>query len=462
MPGSDLTPEDRRLVDGLLVPWEEAVARGETPRPETICPARPDLWEALVARAAQLESMAFLDGDDGPSINPGDRLAARYRLIEPIGSGGHAEVWRAHDETLNRDVAVKLIAAGPLTASHGLINEGRRLAGFSHRYIVNVFDAGLEGGIAFMVQEFITGETLAVRIEVDPPAEPRLVEWISQVAEALQAAHDHAGGIIHRDVKPANILIDGHGKALLADFGIAMPISKAGGGTSVGTLPYKSPEQLDDRPLDRRSDVFSLGLVLYESLTGTLPYSAIDPDTIRREMRQPLATRIARLPTPRPLPRRFLPLLERTLAVHPDARPRDAIAFRDELAKAVASDRAPAGPRPTGRGRRLAIAATLAAIAATLVAIVILALGRQRVRHAQREFEAENHRQMEDVQREVGRVMDVFKEVKGKISDVRRLDREIIEQTRQRDPFRTDRAPPVGDLIPPPPRPVRESDHEPE
>lgn len=453
---ADLSPEDRSLVDSLLGPWEEAVARGEKPRPETICPDRPDLWEAVVARAAQLELMAFLDGQDEAPVAPGDVLIGRYRLIELIAAGGHAEVWRAHDDKLGRDVAVKLMAFSPLASPKQLIHEGRRLAGFSHRHIVNVFDADVDGEIAFMVQELVTGDTLAQRIEVGPPAETQVLEWISQVAEALQAAHTHPEGIIHRDVKPANILIDGHGKALLADFGIALSIGRATGGTSVGTLPYKSPEQLDDQPLDRRSDVFSLGLVLYESLTGGLPYSAYDRDTVREEMREPLARRIARLPVPRPLPPRYLPLLERTLAVHPDARPRDAHAFCEELARAATATATP------GRARRLAIAATLAAIAATIIAIVVTSIGRERVRHAQREFEAENRRQMEDVQREVGRVMDVFKEVKGKISDVRRLDREIIEQTRQRDPFRTDRVPPVGDLIPPPPRPDRESYREPE
>jgi hypothetical protein len=262
-------------------------------------------------------------------------------------------------------------------------------------------------------------------------------------------------------VKPANILIDGHGNALLADFGIALPIGEAASGTSAGTLPYKSPEQLDGRPLDGRSDVFSLALVLYEVLTGTLPYSAHDADTIRREMREPLAHRIARLPASRPLPARFLPLLERALAFHPDARPHDARGFREELALAAAGSRSP------GRGRRLAIAATLAAIAATLVAIVVEAVNTERARRSeleqrdreqkqvvrqeqdQREFEGENRRQMEDVQRDVDRAMGLFNEVQGKISGVRQLERAIIEQTRQRDPFRRDREPAAGEITAP-------------
>ena len=443
MPTPDLSPDDRRLVDSLLGRWEEAVARGETPRPETICPDRPDLWQALVARAAQLESMAFLDGEERPVVSPGQRLNGRFRLIEPLAAGGHAEVWRAHDENLRRDVAVKLISIGPLAAPHLLIDEGLRLASLDHPHIVRVLDAGIEDGIAFLVQALVTGETLAERIASGPLPEKRILAWISEVAEALEAAHDLPAGMIHRDVKPANILIDGHGNALLADFGIALPIGEAASGTSAGTLPYKSPEQLDGRPLDRRSDVFSLALVLYEVLTGTLPYSAHDADTIRREMREPLAHRIARLPATRSLPDRFLPLLERALAVHPDARPRHARAFREELALAAAGSRSP------GRGRRLAIAATLAAIAATLVAIGVTTIVRERVRRQQREFDAANRKQMEAVQRDVDRAMGLFNEVQGKISGVRQLERAIIEQTRQRDPFRRDREPAAGEITAP-------------
>jgi hypothetical protein len=470
MPTPDLSPDDRRLVDSLLCRWEEAVARGETPRPETICPDRPDLWQAFVARAAQLESMAFLDGEERPVVSPGQRLNGRFRLIEPLAAGGHAEVWRAADETLPQDVAVKLIPIGPLAAPKRLIEEGWRLASLKHPHIVRVLDVGIEDGIAFLVQDLVTGETLAERIASGPLPEERILAWISGVAKALQSAHDQPAGIIHRDVKPANILIDGHGNALLADFGIALPIGEAASGTSAGTLPYKSPEQLDGRPLDRRSDVFSLALVLYEALTGTLPYSAHDADTIRREMREPLAHRIARLPASRPLPARFLPLLERALAVHPDARPRHARAFCEELALAAA------GSRPSGRGRRLAIAATLAAIAATLVAIVVEAVNTERARRSeleqrdreqkqvvrqeqdQREFEGENRRQMEDVQRDVDRAMGLFNEVQGKISGVRQMDRAIIEQTRQRDPFRRDREAAAGEITAPPqPRPDDES-----
>jgi hypothetical protein len=446
MTSADLSPEDRSLIDSLLGAWQEAVARGEEPRPETICPDRPDLWEAVVARAAQLASMAFLDGQHEDPVAPGDRLAGRYRLIEAIAAGGHADVWRARDERLLRDVAVKLISLGPLAVPGRLIDEGLRLASLSHPYIVRVFDAGLEGEIAFMVQELVTGDTLANRIAISPPAENEVLAWISQVAEALQAAHDHPAGIIHRDVKPTNILIDGHGKALLADFGIALPIGSAAVGTSVGTLPYKSPEQLDNQPLDRRSDVFSLGLVLYESLTGALPYSAFEPDTIRREMREPLAARIARLPAPRPLGPGLLPFLERALAVRPDARPRDAIAFRDELRRAAA------GSGGFGRLRRLAIAATLVAIAITLAVTVAKAVIGERARRDQRIFEAENRRQMEDVQREIDRAMDVFKGAKSKLSEVRQLERQILEQTSQRDPSRQDRKAAAGEAVKPPPQ----------
>jgi len=475
MPTPDLSPADRDLVDSLLGPWDETVARGETPSAETICPDRPDLWEAVVARAAQLQAMSFLDGEEPADISPGQRLNGRFHLIEPLAAGGHSVVWRAADETLHQDVAVKLVAVGPLAAPQRLIEEAARLASLKHPHIVRVLDVGIEDELAFLVQELVTGDTLADRIEAGPPPEEQVLTWISQVAAALQAAHDHPAGIIHRDVKPANILIDGHGNALLADFGIALTASEAANGTSAGTLPYKSPEQLDNRPLDRRSDVFSLGLVLYEALTGTLPYSANDPDTFRREMREPLAGRIARLPGPRPLPARFVPFLERALAVHPDTRPRDALAFREQLARAAADS------HPSSRGRRLVTAASLVAIAASLAAVAVVAVNAERTRRSereqreleqqqlaqqererarqeqeQREFEAENRQQMQDVQREVNRAMGLFKEVQGKISRARDIERDILEQTRERDPFRRDRDPPAGELSPPPPRPDAE------
>jgi uncharacterized protein HemX len=173
-------------------------------------------------------------------------------------------------------------------------------------------------------------------------------------------------------------------------------------------------------------------------------------------------------------------LLERTLALHPDTRPRDALEFRKELAGAAAAG------RPPGRGRRLAIAATLVAIAATLGAIVVEKITAERARRSaleqqeleqrelaqqeqererrqqeRREFETENRQQMADVHQEVNRAMGLFKEVQGRMSATRQLERDILEQTRQRDPFRRDRDDrPVSP--PPPPPPDRESDREPE
>lgn len=455
----ELSPDDRRLVDSLLGPWEEAVERGEKPRPEAICPDRPDLWAAIVARAAQLEQMAFLDGVDEADVRPGDLLAGRYRLVEPIGSGGHAEVWRARDEKLPRDVAVKMISVGSLAGPQRLREEGERLANLSHPHIVQVFDAGVEDEIAFVVQELVTGDTLAERIEIGPPTEKQTLEWISQVATALQAVHEPPAGVIHRDIKPANILIDGHGMTRLADFGIALPISGAAGGTTVGTLPYKSPEQLDDRPLDRRSDVFSLGLVLYESLTGTLPYSALDRDTIRREMREPLGQRTARIPAPRPLPRRFLPLLERTLAVHPDARPRDAIAFRDALLATAAAPRA-AVSRQTPDRKTLWLAAAIGGLAAAALFAAWISRDREPPVVARPADPPRPRVEPTPIEPEVQQAIDqsrqLFKEVQGKISDVMKLDQDILRQTRERDPFRQERQR-TDDVSRPPPRPARES-----
>lgn len=220
------------------------------------------------------------------------RLGDRYQLEEPIASGGAAIVWRAFDDILSRSVAIKLLhphlATDPTTVERFRL-ESINAARLSHPNVVAIYDHGQQGDVVYLVMEYVDGPSLRDVLRRSGPLEAGVVAALGeQVASALGEAHTQ--GVVHRDVKPANILLNSDGVAKVTDFGIAKALSGSQAmltspGTVVGTAAYVAPEQLQGDTVDARADVYALGVVLYECLTGQ---PAFQGDT-------PTATAAARL-----------------------------------------------------------------------------------------------------------------------------------------------------------------------
>jgi serine/threonine protein kinase len=210
----------------------------------------------------------------------------RYRTVELLGIGGMAEVYLAHDEVLDRDVALKVLSRR--CADDGEVierfrGEARSAAALRHPNIVSIYDwGGTEDGTYYIVMEYLPGGTLKDRILREGRLPPRAAAAAAiQVAEALREAHHN--GVIHRDVKPQNVLLTESGDVKVADFGIARAASSATltrTGVVLGSVHYMSPEQAVGAPADPRSDLYSLGVVLYEMLTGELPYDGESPISV--------------------------------------------------------------------------------------------------------------------------------------------------------------------------------------
>jgi len=221
-------------------------------------------------------------------VNPGDQVGP-YTVVEPLGAGGMGEVYRARDTRLAREVALKRLSDGSLgseVARRRVLREARAAAALSHPNIATIYDVLDTPDGLVIVMEYVRGETLASRLRRGPLALDEALAYGAQIAEALTDAHDH--GIIHRDLKPANVHLTPEGKAKILDFGIARTVADApdpeigadgtvtGGSQIVGTPGYMAPEQLAGGRGDQRTDIYGLGLVLFEMLTGQRPFNRSD------------------------------------------------------------------------------------------------------------------------------------------------------------------------------------------
>jgi serine/threonine-protein kinase len=207
-------------------------------------------------------------------VRPGDEVAGRYRLDELQGHGPMSEVWRAHDDTLDRTVALKILSP---TADLGRFRrEAQAAAGLAHENLMRVFDYGEGEAGPFMALEWLPGGTLEDRLAHGPLP----LDETHRVAAGMAAglAHLHSRGLVHRDLKPANVLFDEEGRPKLGDFGLARSTAGAGtlteAGTVLGTAAYISPEQAAGEPVGPASDVYSFGVILFRMLTGALPFTA--------------------------------------------------------------------------------------------------------------------------------------------------------------------------------------------
>jgi serine/threonine protein kinase len=305
-------------------------------------------------------------------------LAKRYRLIERIDEGGAGEVWRARDEKLDRDVAIKLLGADADDAFRArFADEARRAAAVVHPNVVTVFDEGSDGADAFMVMELVPGKTLREIVAERGPLPPHEVaRLIRQVAGALDAAH--AAGVIHCDVKPANVIVDPQGVAKLTDFGIARAARDRDEQELLGTARYIAPERVEGGPVTSRTDVYGLGLVAYELLTGRPAFDGATSEELVRErlVGPPPSLRHARVG----IDDRLDTIVGRALATVPDRRYASAGAFARAFSEVADRDSDPTSSlsrivgTPAGRGWTLPRFDNSVAILAVLAILLALFL----------------------------------------------------------------------------------------
>lgn len=311
-----------------------------------------------------------------------------YTIVGHVGAGGMGEVYRARDTRLERDVAIKVLpqhlAQNP-TALKRFQREAKALASLSHPNILTIYDIGEHNGVAFVVMELLEGKTLRLRIRESPPSCEQAIEIIKAIAQGLLAAHSQ--GIIHRDLKPENIFITRDERIKILDLGLAKRFysNEVEGrssfetltmdtevGTVLGTVPYMSPEQARGENVDPRSDIFSTGIMLYELLTGRLPFEGPNAASIIHKIIYEDCPPPTTLKSD--LPKWVDPILQRALAKEKDNRYSSTAELLDELKKHQDSSIASTRPTPLQTVRRVLRPASAIPAVILVLALSVLAV----------------------------------------------------------------------------------------
>jgi predicted Ser/Thr protein kinase len=256
-----------------------ATLPGVSPTPSSGAKRRPFAsGQSGVGSRASSSSWDAAHGDE-TALEPGTVLAGRYEILDVLGKGGMGSVYKAKDQELDRLVALKVIRP-ELARNAAIVDRFKQELRLSHlvthKHVIRMYDLGEDAGMRFITMEFVAGRDLRSIIEEKGKLAPvDAVGILRQICLALEAAH--AVGILHRDLKPQNIMQDAAGRVVVMDFGLARTIEGDGmtqSGALVGTMEYMSPEQALGKDLDQRSDIFALGLICYEMLTGNMPFRA--------------------------------------------------------------------------------------------------------------------------------------------------------------------------------------------
>jgi len=336
--------------------------------------AEPDRLRAeQLARTSTVTTTAPLFPRQAITLGPGSRLGP-YEIVSALGAGGMGEVFRARDTRLGREVAVKILTAahaGDPDSVRRFEKEARAVASLSHPNVVPLFDIGEQSGVRYAVSEYVSGETLRARLKQGRLPAAEAADVAAQIAEGLSAAHEK--GFVHRDIKPENIVLARPGFPRILDFGLAKRSAAMMGisgsedeatqsafltepGVIAGTVGYMSPEQVRGEPVDGRSDIFSLGVVLWEMVTGRRPFRGDSPI-------ETLSAILSEQPPPDPalsdLPPEFERVLRRSLEKRPEDRYQAAAELARELRR-IASDVSAAAPSTDGaRARRPGLAGAI-------------------------------------------------------------------------------------------------------